>query len=175
MIMVDPPHPATLDADALLAQCDVTRGRKSGPGGQHRNKVETAIVLRHRPSGVSGAASERRSQEANRRVALFRLRLNLAVDVRAPVDFLSVPSPLWRERLHNGRLSVNPRHDAFPAMLAEAMDLLEATGVDLARCTALLECTTSQLVKLVAKHRPALERINVLRARQGRSHLSAPG
>ncbi|MFN5707736.1 MAG: peptide chain release factor family protein, partial [Planctomycetota bacterium] len=61
-------HPASLPEEKLLADCDVVRTRRGGPGGQHRNKVETAVVITHRPSGVSAEANERRSQAENRKV-----------------------------------------------------------------------------------------------------------
>ena len=79
-------HPAALTDDALLAECDLGRGRASGPGGQHRNKVETAVTLTHRPTGVIAQASERRSQVENKRVALRRLRLKLATEIRLPLS-----------------------------------------------------------------------------------------
>ena len=75
-------HPAALPDEELLAQCGLGRGRASGPGGQHRNKVETAVTIAHRPTGVSAQASERRSQIENKRVALRRLRLKLAIEIR---------------------------------------------------------------------------------------------
>mgnify|MGYP001288551881 CR=1 FL=1 len=68
-------HPAALQSEILLTQCEESRTKRSGPGGQHRNKTETAVVLTHQPSGIVAEASERRSQAANRRVALWRLRL----------------------------------------------------------------------------------------------------
>ncbi|HYW80276.1 MAG TPA: peptide chain release factor-like protein, partial [Thermoguttaceae bacterium] len=77
-----PVHPAALPADALFEQCDMRRLRRSGPGGQHRNKVETAVVLTHRPTGISAEANERRSQAQNRNVAIARLRMNLALGIR---------------------------------------------------------------------------------------------
>ncbi|HET6887438.1 MAG TPA: peptide chain release factor-like protein [Candidatus Udaeobacter sp.] len=50
-----------------------TFARSSGPGGQNVNKVATAVMLRHRPSGVSVTVQDSRSQAANRRLARERL------------------------------------------------------------------------------------------------------
>ena len=74
------PHPAAVPAVDLLKDCAVERTRRSGPGGQHRNKVETAIVLTHRPTGIQAEASERRSQPENLAVATFRLRDGIIKD-----------------------------------------------------------------------------------------------
>jgi protein subunit release factor B len=47
--------------------------RSSGPGGQHVNKVSTAVTLVHRPSGLSVTVQETRSQYRNRQLAFIRL------------------------------------------------------------------------------------------------------
>jgi protein subunit release factor B len=47
--------------------------RSSGPGGQHVNKVSSAVTLRHRPTGVSVTVEDSRSQAINRRIARTRL------------------------------------------------------------------------------------------------------
>ena len=73
-----PPDWHLLSDDALLAQCEVHAHRASGPGGQHRNKSETAIRLVHLPSGVTAEGKDERSQTQNRRIALVRLRDKLA-------------------------------------------------------------------------------------------------
>ena len=70
------PYRDRSDAE-LLAECRVEVRRDSGPGGQHRNKVESAIRLVHEPPALVVTASERRSQHANRTLALERLRARL--------------------------------------------------------------------------------------------------
>jgi len=67
-----------LSDDALLAQCEVQAHRASGPGGQHRNKAETAVRLVHLPSGISVEGKDQRSRTQNVRIALGRLREKLA-------------------------------------------------------------------------------------------------
>ncbi len=47
--------------------------RSSGPGGQHVNKVSTAVTLRHRPSGLAVTVQDSRSQSMNRQLARERL------------------------------------------------------------------------------------------------------
>ena len=47
--------------------------RSGGPGGQHVNKVSTAVTLRHRPSGLSVTVQDSRSQAMNRQLARERL------------------------------------------------------------------------------------------------------
>ena len=153
-------HPAAGSPEQLLAQCDVRRLRRSGPGGQHRNKVETAISLRHLPSGVRAEASERRSQAQNQAVALFRLRVNLALEVRRPCGPDHVPSPLWQSRLGGRALKVSASHDDFPALLAEALDTLAAADADAKQAARVLGCTPSQLVRLLKLDPRALALVN---------------
>jgi hypothetical protein len=170
-VMHLPIHPAALSADELLAQCDVQFTRRSGPGGQHRNKVSTAAVLLHKPTGIKAEASERRSQAENRTIALFRLRVRLALEVRLSREPVSVPSPLWRSRLRGGRIAVSASHDDFPALLAEALDSLAACQFDAKAASETLACSTSQLVKFLQKEPQAILSVNRQRRQRGEHPL----
>jgi hypothetical protein len=110
--------------------------------------VETAVSLRHLSTGVGAEASERRSQAQNRATALFRLRANLALEVRRPCALDYLPSLLWQSRCGRG-LKVSAAHEDFPALLAEALDVLAAFDADPKRSAATLNCTPSQLVRLL--------------------------
>jgi protein subunit release factor B len=69
---------------ALLAECEESFFVGGGPGGQHRNKTESAVRLVHRPTGAAVTATERRSQARNRAAALARLRERLGALARRP-------------------------------------------------------------------------------------------
>ena len=58
----------------LLRECEVETFRSSGPGGQHVNKTESAVRLRHLPSGVVVSAQQERSQHRNKALCLQKLR-----------------------------------------------------------------------------------------------------
>ena len=74
------------DRASLERDCDIDFFIASGPGGQHRNKVETGVRLVHRPTGTTVTATERRSQNANREAAFERMaeRLEAMQEVPTP-------------------------------------------------------------------------------------------
>lgn len=161
-----PTHPAALELEKLLEECKVRHTRRSGSGGQHRNKVETAVVIEHLPSGIIAEANERRSQAENHRQAVFRLRVKLAIGRRMP-PLRDKPSTLWQARCRGGKVSVSPTHDDFPALLAEALDVLESKNVDVPAAAEALGCTTTQFVKLLKLEPAALASVNARRAKAG--------
>jgi ribosome-associated protein len=66
-------EPKPRDPERVLAECEMEFVRASGPGGQHRNRRETGVRLTHGPTGIVVMATERRSQLANRKLALERM------------------------------------------------------------------------------------------------------
>ncbi len=60
--------------DELLAECDVETFRAGGKGGQHVNTTESAVRLRHRPTGAVATSQAERSQHRNKATALENLR-----------------------------------------------------------------------------------------------------
>lgn len=44
--------------EKLMSQCEMSTFKVSGPGGQHRNKRESAVRLKHLPSGIIAQVRE---------------------------------------------------------------------------------------------------------------------
>jgi len=100
----------TLPADippsdtALLAECEVQTFRAGGPGGQHQNVTDSAVRLRHRPTGLTVTCRAQRSQYLNKMDALRRLRIKLTK--------LTAPPPPPRRATRPSRAAVERRLNA---------------------------------------------------------------
>ena len=68
------------DADVELddAELRIDTFRSSGPGGQHRNKADTAVRIVHEPTGLRATCDTSRSQARNKAMAKEALRSRLA-------------------------------------------------------------------------------------------------
>lgn len=169
----------SLSDDELFAQCRLERFRASGPGGQHRNKTDSAVRLTHRPTGVVGFASERRSQHQNRAAALARLRRGIALEVRSGVklDMYHPPTSLQRilPRTVQTEISrkerVGPKHREFWTGVAPLLDLFDAVAASTADCASMLGCSSNQLTKLFASEPHLWAAANAIRERHSLNPL----
>lgn len=61
------------------SDCSIQTLRSSGAGGQHVNKVSSAVRVTHTPTGVSVLVQDSRSQLQNRKIALDRIQEKLVL------------------------------------------------------------------------------------------------
>jgi hypothetical protein len=160
-----------LDDAALLRECDVDTYRASGPGGQNRNKVETAVRLRHRPTGLMVIAEESRSQAENRVRAVSRLRKAIALKLRNPIEDDGVPEALRACFDGRGRLSVGQRDARYLPAIASLLDLLAAANGSVADVARRVGVTTANVSSLLTGDDDVFVEANRIRAETGQRPL----
>ena len=154
--------------DALIGQCEVDRYRASGPGGQHRNKTESAVRLRHKLSGVSAIGEDSRSQAENKLHAVRRLRSAIALEVREPVAIVEgwAPSPRLAAFVAAGTAPLGAKTKltgAYWTAIAELLDLLVAGGLEIGATAARLGISTGAMSKLLLHDDHVARVVNDLR------------
>jgi hypothetical protein len=157
--------------DKLVAECDTHLYKASGPGGQHRNKVTSAVRLCHRASGLHATGTESRSQHENRARAIKRLREAIALSARVPLPAEIV----WPENVQipSGRLRVNEKNPAITQVIALVLDSFAHHGGEPKEAATALGLTTSGLVKFVYEHRKAWREVAHMREKLGLKPLRA--
>lgn len=81
-IDVTPDFPRQPETDILDKDLNISTFRSSGAGGQNVQKVESAVRIRHIPTGIVVACQRERSQHANRKIAMAMLQGKL-MDLKA--------------------------------------------------------------------------------------------
>ena len=94
------------DDAKLLNECEIKTSRSSGKGGQHVNKVETAVQIKHIPTGLQVRSEKNRSQYLNKKFALYLLRKKLnEINFTKPPRLATKPSiRSVSERLKNKKI-----------------------------------------------------------------------
>ncbi len=161
----------TASDEALIAQCEVDRYRASGPGGQHRNKTESAVRLRHKLSGVSAIGEDSRSQAENKIHAVRRLRSAIALEIREPValDHFK-PSARLAAMVAAGTAPLGAKTKLtgeYWAAIAELLDLLVAGDLEIGATAQRLGITTGAMSKLLLHDDHVGRVVNDLRRGKG--------
>jgi len=164
-----------LTDEQLLAQCDVHVYRSSGPGGQHRNKVSSAVRLKHRPTGITAHGDESRSQHDNKRMAIRRMRMEIACRIRNKIEpsSLELPGavsecmfhPRGREKATTVRLEVGRKDHRFWIVAAFLLDVLETSQGRLSQSALRIGITTANLSTLLKSDRRLLGAAQAIRKR----------
>ena len=157
--------------DALIGQCEVDRYRASGPGGQHRNKTESAVRLRHKLTGVSAIGEDSRSQSENKLHAVRRLRSAIAIEVREPVGLEDyTPSARLANMVAGGTAPLGAKTrltGEYWAAIGELLDLLVAGKLEIGTTAQRLGITTGALSKLLLHDEQVGRAVNDLRRAAG--------
>ncbi len=158
--------------DALIGQCEVDRYRASGPGGQHRNKTESAVRLRHKPSGVSAIGEDSRSQSENKLHAVRRLRSAIALEVREPVALVEgwAPSPRLAAFVAAGTKPLGQKTrltGEYWTAYAELLDVLVAGELEIGATAVRLGISTGAMSKLLLHDEQVARVVNDLRRARG--------
>lgn len=160
----------------LVSACTVHTYRARGPGGQKRNKTDSAVRLHHDQSGVIVQAEESRSQAENRRRAMRRLREALALKVRDPVVLDPFEPPGFLTQVVQGvRLRINRRNPDYARVVGCVLDVFFGTKGRLRDTSRLLGLSTGSLIRFLAENPRLWQQANRIREDCDLGSLNHPG
>lgn len=149
----------SLSDEELIKHCTIDFFKATGPGGQKKNKTESAVRLTLKENGITASASEERQQSVNRTRALKRLRLQLALELREPAE-------KW-----TGQWNMNPKNSEYPSFAGCLLDNLIDQSWQVSSAATNLGISTGQLIKILAKDDTLWQFVNKERQRAGHKVL----
>ncbi|XP_010252271.1 PREDICTED: uncharacterized protein LOC104593895 isoform X2 [Nelumbo nucifera] len=162
-----------LSDEQLMGQCEMDTFKASGPGGQHRNKRESAVRLKHVPTGIVAQAVEDRSQHKNRASALARLRTLLALKVRnklnldeyrPPLELLQILPAKSTMRTSDCGPQIGPNNPKFVLGMQALLDLIFAVDGSISDAAKYLGLSTGALSRLILSDDSLRMAVNELRS-----------
>jgi len=156
-----------MDDETLLRHCREECFRASGPGGQHRNKTDSAVRLSLMDGRVSALCADHRSQHRNRAEALRRLRSVLAIELRLPI---APDQPLqW-----DGAWKLGKKDRRYAPFMAHILDVLSRYDWAVGLAAEALGTSTGKLIRALSRDPHLWNAVNKERAKMGLVNLRQP-
>lgn len=127
-----------LSSEELGRHCRFDTCRGTGPGGQKRNKTDSAVRITHLDSSLSVSDDTSRSQHLNRAYAMRKLRLQLALHLREPAVAWSGAVP-------------GLNSPSYPQWVGIVFDTLQAHSFQVAPTAQILGLSTSRLLREIGR------------------------
>lgn len=98
---------ASQSHEAIARDCEVSVFRASGPGGQGVNTTDSAVRMKHVPTGITVTSRESRSQFRNRQLCLQKFQVIFERKAQAPKPRKKtrIPRGVKEKRLQNKRMA----------------------------------------------------------------------
>jgi hypothetical protein len=154
-----------LEDEKLLRDCKIDPYQASGPGGQKRNRIYSAVRIIHLKTGLSTIAEESRSQIENKARALRRLRSLIALHIRQ--DCLSKQFEIAQEVRElfqpDCPLRINVKNPLYPIFSATIMDAIFLQEGRIGDACAMLKSSSGQLGRILKRDKELFIAVNRLR------------
>jgi len=131
-----------LSDEKLLRFCTLEWRSGTGPGGQKRNKSKVYLRLTHNDSGTMVSCGEFRTRTDNQRRAIRRMRIALALTLRAPTQ--QKTSTELRHYLTVRPKTSNIRAESSLIGLAHFIDCLVSSKAELEQTDTLQGCSETK-------------------------------
>lgn len=166
-----------LTDNELLRQCEVDTYRASGPGGQKRNKTDSAVRIRHKPTALLVIAEESRSQHENKAKALQRLREAFFIKMREDVqtsteENYAAAEPEFAAAIEkSGRLRIGRKAKQFWPTVARILDYVDAHEARISDVARAIGISTGNLIDFLQESPKVWDHVNILRGQYGQKPL----